>query len=98
MSCSSVFARCGAVGSKAGEVLLYYCYCEVRDPEKLCAWQRALCEHLHLTGKVRLQATVVFLVSSLESVACISCRVMRLVGSSAVLSVTTPLKKSTQTL
>ncbi|XP_038026746.1 thiosulfate sulfurtransferase/rhodanese-like domain-containing protein 2 [Anas platyrhynchos] len=40
--------------SKAGEVLLYYCYCEVRDPEKLCAWQRALCVHLHLTGKVRV--------------------------------------------
>lgn len=55
-----MFARCRAVGSKAGEVLLYYCYCEVRDPEKLCAWQRALCVHLHLTGKVRLQDTAVF--------------------------------------
>ncbi|NXV82347.1 TSTD2 protein, partial [Atlantisia rogersi] len=40
--------------SKAGEVLLYYCYCEVKDPEKLCAWQKALCQHLHLTGKVRV--------------------------------------------
>ncbi|NXF92766.1 TSTD2 protein, partial [Eubucco bourcierii] len=38
---------------KVGEVLLYYCYCEVKDPEKLCAWQKALCQHLHLTGKVR---------------------------------------------
>ncbi|XP_074711077.1 thiosulfate sulfurtransferase/rhodanese-like domain-containing protein 2 isoform X2 [Strix uralensis] len=40
--------------SKVGEVLLYYCYCEVEDPEKLCAWQKALCQHLHLTGKVRV--------------------------------------------
>ncbi|NWW33724.1 TSTD2 protein, partial [Panurus biarmicus] len=40
--------------SQVGEVLLYYCYCEVRDPEKLCAWQKALCQHLHLTGKVRV--------------------------------------------
>ncbi|KAM6105349.1 thiosulfate sulfurtransferase/rhodanese-like domain-containing protein 2 [Pterocles gutturalis] len=39
---------------KVGEVLLYYCYCEVKDPEKLCAWQKALCQHLHLTGKVRV--------------------------------------------
>ncbi|NXC42758.1 TSTD2 protein, partial [Penelope pileata] len=37
-----------------GEVLLYYCYCDVKDPEKLCAWQKALCQHLHLTGKVRV--------------------------------------------
>uniref|UniRef100_A0A8C5TGI1 Thiosulfate sulfurtransferase/rhodanese-like domain-containing protein 2 n=1 Tax=Malurus cyaneus samueli TaxID=2593467 RepID=A0A8C5TGI1_9PASS len=39
---------------EVGEVLLYYCYCEVKDPEKLCAWQKALCQHLHLTGKVRI--------------------------------------------
>ncbi|NWZ70244.1 TSTD2 protein, partial [Acrocephalus arundinaceus] len=45
---------CHVVGSQVGEVLLYYCYCEVRDPEKLCAWQKALCQHLHLTGKVRV--------------------------------------------
>ncbi|NWR76835.1 TSTD2 protein, partial [Centropus unirufus] len=45
---------CHAVSSKVGEVLLYYCYCEVKDPEKLCAWQKALCQHLHLTGKVRV--------------------------------------------
>ncbi|XP_064357313.1 thiosulfate sulfurtransferase/rhodanese-like domain-containing protein 2 isoform X2 [Dromaius novaehollandiae] len=43
-----------ALTSKEGEVLLYYCYCEVKDPEKLCAWQKALCQHLHLTGKVRI--------------------------------------------
>ncbi|NXL86635.1 TSTD2 protein, partial [Alectura lathami] len=43
-----------AIGSEVGEVLLYYCYCEVKDPEKLCAWQKALCQHLHLTGKVRV--------------------------------------------
>ncbi|KAM9368009.1 thiosulfate sulfurtransferase/rhodanese-like domain-containing protein 2 [Phaethornis superciliosus] len=40
--------------SKKGEVLLYYCYCEVKNPEKLCDWQKALCQHLHLTGKVRV--------------------------------------------
>ncbi|NXD73475.1 TSTD2 protein, partial [Eolophus roseicapillus] len=40
--------------SKVGDVLLYYCYCEVKDPEELCAWQKALCQHLHLTGKVRV--------------------------------------------
>ncbi|KAM6289325.1 thiosulfate sulfurtransferase/rhodanese-like domain-containing protein 2 [Aegotheles albertisi] len=44
----------GELTSKVGEVLLYYCYCEVKDPEKLCAWQEALCQHLHLTGKVRV--------------------------------------------
>ncbi|XP_075583225.1 thiosulfate sulfurtransferase/rhodanese-like domain-containing protein 2 [Pelecanus crispus] len=45
---------CDDLTSKVGEVLLYYCYCEVKDPEKLCAWQKALCQHLHLTGKVRV--------------------------------------------
>uniref|UniRef100_A0A8C0EK94 Thiosulfate sulfurtransferase/rhodanese-like domain-containing protein 2 n=1 Tax=Bubo bubo TaxID=30461 RepID=A0A8C0EK94_BUBBB len=45
---------CHAMNSKVGEVLLYYCYCEVKDPEKLCAWQKTLCQHLHLTGKVRV--------------------------------------------
>lgn len=52
---------CHVVGSQVGEVLLYYCYCEVKDPEKLCAWQKALCQHLHLTGKVRFEAMVLFL-------------------------------------
>ncbi|XP_015705448.1 thiosulfate sulfurtransferase/rhodanese-like domain-containing protein 2 [Coturnix japonica] len=46
--------RSDELTSKVGEVLLYYCYCEVKDPEKLCAWQKALCQHLHLTGKVRV--------------------------------------------
>uniref|UniRef100_T1DKN6 Thiosulfate sulfurtransferase/rhodanese-like domain-containing protein 2 n=1 Tax=Crotalus horridus TaxID=35024 RepID=T1DKN6_CROHD len=40
--------------SEVGEVLLYYCYCEVADPVGLCMWQKALCQHLHLTGKVRI--------------------------------------------
>ncbi|XP_042308248.1 thiosulfate sulfurtransferase/rhodanese-like domain-containing protein 2 isoform X2 [Sceloporus undulatus] len=40
--------------SEVGQVLLYYCYCEVADPGGLCAWQKALCQHLHLTGKVRI--------------------------------------------
>uniref|UniRef100_A0A286XFX4 Thiosulfate sulfurtransferase/rhodanese-like domain-containing protein 2 n=2 Tax=Cavia porcellus TaxID=10141 RepID=A0A286XFX4_CAVPO len=34
-----------------GEVLLYYCYRDLEDPHWVCAWQTALCEHLHLTGK-----------------------------------------------
>ncbi|XP_029459449.1 thiosulfate sulfurtransferase/rhodanese-like domain-containing protein 2 [Rhinatrema bivittatum] len=42
--------------SGPGEVLLYYCYCLVEDPQQLCAWQRALCQCLHLTGKVRIAA------------------------------------------
>ncbi|KAJ8377862.1 hypothetical protein AAFF_G00250940 [Aldrovandia affinis] len=37
-----------------GEVLLYYCYCHLADPQLVCAWQKALCETLHLTGKVRV--------------------------------------------
>ncbi|KAG7462003.1 hypothetical protein MATL_G00197240 [Megalops atlanticus] len=37
-----------------GEVLLYYCYCQLPDPHLICAWQKALCEKLHLTGKVRV--------------------------------------------
>ncbi|XP_062331962.1 thiosulfate sulfurtransferase/rhodanese-like domain-containing protein 2 [Osmerus eperlanus] len=37
-----------------GEVLLYYCYCQITDPHPICAWQKALCEKLHLTGKVRV--------------------------------------------
>ncbi|XP_037348018.1 thiosulfate sulfurtransferase/rhodanese-like domain-containing protein 2 isoform X1 [Talpa occidentalis] len=39
-------------GSDEGEVLLYYCYCDLEDPHWICAWQTALCQHLHLTGKV----------------------------------------------
>ncbi|KAM9835108.1 thiosulfate sulfurtransferase/rhodanese-like domain-containing protein 2 isoform X2 [Syngnathus typhle] len=37
-----------------GKVLLYYRYCRVEKPHVVCAWQRALCQRLHLTGKVRV--------------------------------------------
>ncbi|KAM6999704.1 thiosulfate sulfurtransferase/rhodanese-like domain-containing protein 2 [Tautogolabrus adspersus] len=37
-----------------GKVLLYYHYCQVDNPHVICAWQKALCEKLHLTGKVRV--------------------------------------------
>ncbi|XP_030252965.1 thiosulfate sulfurtransferase/rhodanese-like domain-containing protein 2 [Sparus aurata] len=37
-----------------GTVLLYYHYCQLEDPHVICAWQKALCEKLHLTGKVRV--------------------------------------------
>lgn len=37
-----------------GEVLLYYCYHDLEDPHWVCAWQTALCQHLHLTGKVTI--------------------------------------------
>ncbi|XP_056625520.1 thiosulfate sulfurtransferase/rhodanese-like domain-containing protein 2 [Triplophysa dalaica] len=37
-----------------GEVLLYYCYCEVKDPKLICQWQKELCSKLHLTGKIRV--------------------------------------------
>ncbi|XP_018535138.1 thiosulfate sulfurtransferase/rhodanese-like domain-containing protein 2 [Lates calcarifer] len=37
-----------------GKVILYYHYCQVEDPHVICAWQKALCEKLHLTGKVRV--------------------------------------------
>uniref|UniRef100_A0A8C5M3M2 Thiosulfate sulfurtransferase/rhodanese-like domain-containing protein 2 n=1 Tax=Leptobrachium leishanense TaxID=445787 RepID=A0A8C5M3M2_9ANUR len=40
--------------SEPGQVLLYYCYCDITDPQWLCNWQRALCQRLHLTGKIRL--------------------------------------------
>lgn len=38
--------------SGPGKVLLYYHYCQVDDPHVICAWQKALCEKLRLTGKV----------------------------------------------
>ncbi|XP_058158615.1 thiosulfate sulfurtransferase/rhodanese-like domain-containing protein 2 isoform X2 [Dasypus novemcinctus] len=44
---------CGQ-GSGEGEVLLFYCYRDLEDPHWLCAWQTALCQQLHLTGKVRI--------------------------------------------
>lgn len=37
-----------------GEVLLYYCYCEVKDPKLICQWQKELCSTLHLIGKIRV--------------------------------------------
>lgn len=37
-----------------GKVLLYYHYCQVKDPNVICAWQKALCEKLHLSGKIRV--------------------------------------------
>lgn len=43
---------CSGQDSDDGEVLLYYCYCDLEDPAWICAWQTALCQHLHLTGKV----------------------------------------------
>lgn len=33
-------------------MLLYYHYGHVEDPNLICLWQKALCEKLHLTGKV----------------------------------------------
>ncbi|XP_075067021.1 thiosulfate sulfurtransferase/rhodanese-like domain-containing protein 2 [Mixophyes fleayi] len=40
--------------SEPEEVLLYYCYCDVKDPYWICDWQRTLCELLHLKGKIRI--------------------------------------------
>ncbi|KAM8848155.1 thiosulfate sulfurtransferase/rhodanese-like domain-containing protein 2 [Synchiropus picturatus] len=37
-----------------GRVLLYYHYCQLEDPHLISAWQKALCERLHLTGKIRV--------------------------------------------
>ncbi|XP_041652917.1 thiosulfate sulfurtransferase/rhodanese-like domain-containing protein 2 [Cheilinus undulatus] len=37
-----------------GKVLLYYHYCQIDNPHAICAWQKALCEKLRLTGKVRV--------------------------------------------
>lgn len=37
-----------------GEVLLYYCYCEVKNAKLICQWQKELCLKLHLTGKIRV--------------------------------------------
>ncbi|KAM9377680.1 thiosulfate sulfurtransferase/rhodanese-like domain-containing protein 2 isoform 2-T2 [Pholidichthys leucotaenia] len=40
--------------SGPGKVLLYYHYCQLEDPHVMCAWQKALCQKLQLTGKVRV--------------------------------------------
>ncbi|KAB5565514.1 hypothetical protein PHYPO_G00242480 [Pangasianodon hypophthalmus] len=37
-----------------GEVILYYCYCQIKEPRFICDWQNELCSKLHLTGKVRV--------------------------------------------
>uniref|UniRef100_A0AAY4CWR9 Thiosulfate sulfurtransferase/rhodanese-like domain-containing protein 2 n=1 Tax=Denticeps clupeoides TaxID=299321 RepID=A0AAY4CWR9_9TELE len=37
-----------------GEVLLFYCYCDLPNPQQISAWQRELCQRLRLTGKVRV--------------------------------------------
>ncbi|XP_029426581.1 thiosulfate sulfurtransferase/rhodanese-like domain-containing protein 2 isoform X2 [Nannospalax galili] len=53
-SCCSSDELMRSQGSEEGEVLLYYCYCDLEDPHWVCAWQTALCQCLHLTGKVRI--------------------------------------------
>ncbi|XP_059513418.1 thiosulfate sulfurtransferase/rhodanese-like domain-containing protein 2 isoform X2 [Myotis daubentonii] len=51
ISCFSPEELISGEGSDEGEVLLYYCYRDLEDPHWICAWQTALCQHLHLTGK-----------------------------------------------
>lgn len=53
-SCFSPDELMSGQGSDDGEVLLYYCYRDLEDPHWICAWQTSLCQHLHLTGKVRI--------------------------------------------
>ncbi|KAB0349572.1 hypothetical protein FD754_014429 [Muntiacus muntjak] len=40
-----------------GNLLLYYCYCDLKDPDWVCAWQTAPCQQLHLTGKPKTDFT-----------------------------------------
>lgn len=47
LSCVCVIACRGP-----GEVLLYYCYCQIKEPRFICDWQKELCSKLRLTGKV----------------------------------------------
>lgn len=54
--------------SGPGKVLLYYYYCQVEDPHVICAWQKALCEKLHLTGKVN---TFSYPASNWETAECV---------------------------
>ncbi|XP_052501117.1 thiosulfate sulfurtransferase/rhodanese-like domain-containing protein 2 isoform X1 [Budorcas taxicolor] len=54
ISCFNPDELISGQGNDEGEVLLYYCYCDLKDPDWVCAWQTALCQHLHLTGKVRI--------------------------------------------
>lgn len=53
-SCFSPDELISGQGDGEGEVLLYYCYCDLKDPDWVCAWQTALCQRLRLTGKVRI--------------------------------------------
>nr|KAF6434735.1 thiosulfate sulfurtransferase like domain containing 2 [Molossus molossus] len=57
ISCFSPDELISGQGSDEGDVLLYYCYCDLEDPHWICAWQSALCQHLHLTGKVTASST-----------------------------------------
>lgn len=54
VSCFSPDQLISGQDCKEGEVLLFYCYSDLEDPHWVCAWQTALCQHLHLTGKVRI--------------------------------------------
>ncbi|XP_005382904.1 PREDICTED: thiosulfate sulfurtransferase/rhodanese-like domain-containing protein 2 isoform X2 [Chinchilla lanigera] len=54
ISCFSPDLLISGHDCEEGEVLLYYCYLDLEDPHWVCAWQTALCQHLHLTGKVRI--------------------------------------------
>ncbi|XP_003260589.1 thiosulfate sulfurtransferase/rhodanese-like domain-containing protein 2 [Nomascus leucogenys] len=56
ISCFNPDELISGQGSEEGEVLLYYCYRDLEDPQWICAWQTALCQHLHLTGKIRIAA------------------------------------------
>ncbi|XP_074657688.1 thiosulfate sulfurtransferase/rhodanese-like domain-containing protein 2 isoform X2 [Tubulanus polymorphus] len=40
--------------SDTGQILLYYKYRWIEDPDGLLSWQTQLCERLQLTGKVRI--------------------------------------------
>lgn len=54
VSCFNPDELSSSQGDGEGEVLLYYCYCDLEDPHWICAWQTALCQQLHLTGKIRI--------------------------------------------
>lgn len=60
-------SQCNSSFRGPGKVLLYYRYCPVEDPHVICAWQKALCEKLHLTGKVKKFS---YPASSWETAAC----------------------------
>uniref|UniRef100_A0A8D2JMJ8 Rhodanese domain-containing protein n=1 Tax=Sciurus vulgaris TaxID=55149 RepID=A0A8D2JMJ8_SCIVU len=51
-SCFSPDELKSDLGSEEGEVLLYYCYCDLEYPQWICAWQTTLCQHLYLTGNI----------------------------------------------